>query len=74
MNVNIFAFFVGLFSSSGMSYDVAREAWNRTHEPTLSEMVEKAVEILSKNPKGFFLIVEGARKICNKVLVCSKNR
>lgn len=28
-------------------------------EPTLSEMTEKAIEILSKNEKGFFLFVEG---------------
>lgn len=29
--------------------------------PTLSEMAMKAIEILSQNPKGFFLFVEGGR-------------
>lgn len=28
-------------------------------EPTLSEMVQKAIEILSKHEEGFFLFVEG---------------
>ena len=28
-------------------------------EPSLAEMTEKAVKILSKNEKGFFLMVEG---------------
>lgn len=28
-------------------------------DPSLSEMVEVAIKILSKNPKGFFLLVEG---------------
>ena len=49
----------GLFSSSGMTYDILRKTKNRTFEPTLTEMVEKALEILKKNPKGFFLLVEG---------------
>jgi len=30
-------------------------------DPSLSEMVEVAIKILSKNPKGFFLLVEGGR-------------
>ena len=42
-----------------MSYDILREADNRTFEPTMLEMVEKALQILKKNPKGFFLLVEG---------------
>lgn len=28
-------------------------------EPSLEEMTEKAIKILSKNPAGFFLMVEG---------------
>lgn len=27
-------------------------------DPSLTEMTEKAIQILSKNPKGFFLFVE----------------
>lgn len=33
-------------------------------DPSLSEMVEVAVKILSKNPKGFFLLVEGRAPGC----------
>lgn len=28
-------------------------------EPSLAEMTEAAITILQKNPKGFFLLVEG---------------
>jgi alkaline phosphatase len=31
-----------------------------TNQPTLMEMTQKALDILSKNDKGFFLMVEGA--------------
>jgi alkaline phosphatase len=30
-------------------------------EPTLAELTEKAIEVLSKNTKGFFLMVEGSQ-------------
>lgn len=30
-------------------------------EPTLTKMVEKAIEVLSKNENGFFLFVESGR-------------
>ena len=49
---------VGLFTSSHMSYDLDRDA---TLEPSLAEMTSKAIDVLSKNPKGFFLMVEGGR-------------
>lgn len=28
-------------------------------DPTLSEMTEKAIELLSQNRKGYFLFIEG---------------
>lgn len=34
---------------------------NEVTEPSLSEMTEKAIEILSQNPDGFFLMVEGSQ-------------
>jgi alkaline phosphatase len=37
----------------------ADESMLRPYEPTLAEMTRKAIEILSQNPKGFFLLVEG---------------
>jgi alkaline phosphatase len=46
-----------------MTFVIEREEKNRTFEPTLEEMVEKALQILKKNEKGFFLLVEG--KKCN---------
>ncbi|HMW22126.1 MAG TPA: alkaline phosphatase [Burkholderiaceae bacterium] len=49
---------VGLFTSSHMSYDIDRDP---TVEPSLAEMTTKAIDILAKNPKGFFLMVEGGR-------------
>lgn len=49
---------LGLFTSSHMTYDLQRDA---TKEPSLSEMSQTAVKILSKNKKGFFLMVEGGR-------------
>ena len=42
-----------------MEYEILRPEKNITHQPSLMEMVEKAIKILSKNPKGFFLMVEG---------------
>lgn len=39
-----------------MQYELNR---NNLTDPSLSEMVEVALSILMKNPKGFFLLVEG---------------
>ena len=41
-----------------MSYNVDRDP---TREPSLAEMTAKAIDILSTNPKGYFLMVEGGR-------------
>jgi len=35
--------------------------FNRKSEPTLAEMTDKALEILSRNENGFFLMVEGSQ-------------
>jgi alkaline phosphatase len=43
-----------------MQYEADRAA-DRGGEPSLTEMTEKAIRILSKNPRGFFLNVEGGR-------------
>ncbi|XP_059142191.1 alkaline phosphatase-like [Physella acuta] len=48
----------GLFTSSHMTYELER---NPTEEPSLTEMVDKAIRILRKNPKGYFLLIEGGR-------------
>ncbi|CAD5117035.1 DgyrCDS5862 [Dimorphilus gyrociliatus] len=53
-------YLLGLFNPSHMQYEAHRseDIWK---EPSLSEMVEKAIKILKKNPKGYFLLVEGGR-------------
>jgi alkaline phosphatase len=51
----------GLFSASGFPSAIDRQPHHQTGVPTLSQMTEKALEILSKNPKGFFLMVEGGQ-------------
>ncbi|XP_072295269.1 alkaline phosphatase-like [Eucyclogobius newberryi] len=51
-------FLMGLFETKDLRYELDRDP---ATDPSLSEMVEKAIQILSKNPKGFFLFVEGGR-------------
>ena len=41
-----------------MKYEVERTA-DKAGEPSIEEMTKKAIEILQKNPKGYFLLVEG---------------
>jgi alkaline phosphatase len=48
----------GVFTSSHMSYELDRDA---SKEPSLTEMTLKAMDVLSKNSKGYFLMVEGGR-------------
>jgi len=49
---------VGLFTMDHMAYDLDRIPAN---EPSLAEMTGKAIDVLAKNQKGFFLMVEGGR-------------
>ena len=51
---------LGLFESSHLQYELERSS-SKEMEPSLTEMTEKTLAILSKNPKGFFLMVEGGR-------------
>ncbi|MBI3801770.1 MAG: alkaline phosphatase [Deltaproteobacteria bacterium] len=51
---------LGLFERSHMKYEVDR-ATDTGGEPSLAEMTGKAIDILAKNKKGFFLMVEGGR-------------
>nr|XP_046248803.1 alkaline phosphatase-like [Scatophagus argus] len=51
-------FLMGLFEPSDCRYELDRDP---SMDPSLTEMVEKAIKILSKNPKGYFLFVEGGR-------------
>ena len=47
-----------LFDKQAMPYDLDR---NPDLIPSISEMTSKAIEILNKNPNGFFLMVEGSK-------------
>jgi alkaline phosphatase len=53
---------IGLFdqalSQGHMSYEIDRDA---TKEPSLAQMTTKAIDLLSKNANGYFLMVEGGR-------------
>lgn len=48
----------GSFAEAGMERDIDRDP---IKEPSLAEMTQKALTILSRNPKGFFLMVEGSQ-------------
>lgn len=52
---------LGLFEPSHMQYESDRTASSTPGEPSIAEMTEKAIKILQKNRKGYFLLVEGGR-------------
>ncbi|MDR3590785.1 MAG: alkaline phosphatase [Negativicutes bacterium] len=49
---------VGVYNSSHLTWEIDRD---ETQEPSLAEMTGKAISILNKNNKGFFIMVEGGR-------------
>lgn len=51
----------GLFDDDHMLYELQRVNQTKTDEPSLADMTRTAIEVLSKNPKGFLLMVEGGR-------------
>ncbi|MEK3951715.1 alkaline phosphatase [Paenibacillus sp. FSL H7-0703] len=48
----------GSFSPEALEYNLDRDV---SKEPSLAEMTSKAIDVLSKNDKGFFLMVEGSK-------------
>ena len=55
---------LGLFNDSAMpdAFVSNEDLKTPSHTvPSLTEMADKSIEILSKNPKGFFLMVEGGQ-------------
>ncbi|NXK17226.1 PPBI phosphatase, partial [Arenaria interpres] len=51
-------YLMGLFEPGDMKYNLTRDT---TTDPSLAEMTEAAITILSRNPNGFYLFVEGGR-------------
>lgn len=49
---------LGLFSMSHMDYEIDRYA---DEQPSLSEMTEKTLELLSADEDGYFVMIEGSR-------------
>lgn len=47
----------GLFADKSFAYDIDRDP---AKEPSLAEMTAKALEVLSQDPDGFVLMVEGS--------------
>ncbi|XP_058389417.1 intestinal-type alkaline phosphatase-like [Diceros bicornis minor] len=49
---------MGLFEPADMKYEAQRDL---ALDPSLTEMTEAALSVLSRNPSGFYLFVEGGR-------------
>ncbi|KFQ95711.1 Alkaline phosphatase, tissue-nonspecific isozyme, partial [Nipponia nippon] len=56
LNLSRVDFLLGLFEPGDMVYELDR---NNETDPSLTEMVAVAIRMLQKNPRGFFLLVEG---------------
>ena len=50
----------GMFAPDSMAYEIDRVELAPS-EPSLAEMTAKAIDLLSENEKGFFLMVEGSK-------------
>uniref|UniRef100_A0A3B4ZD56 Alkaline phosphatase n=1 Tax=Stegastes partitus TaxID=144197 RepID=A0A3B4ZD56_9TELE len=51
-------YLMALFEPGDLRFDVERDP---KMDPSIAETTEKAIRILQKNPRGFFLLVEGGR-------------
>jgi alkaline phosphatase len=51
---------LGLFEPDHMQYEHDRPQ-DRAGEPSLADMARSAIGVLSRNPRGYFLLVEGGR-------------
>ncbi len=52
---------LGLFEPSHMQYEADRATKDGKGEPSIAEMTKAAIARLSRNPKGYVLMVEGGR-------------
>ncbi|XP_046891984.1 alkaline phosphatase, tissue-nonspecific isozyme [Hypomesus transpacificus] len=51
-------YLIALFEPGDLRFDVERDP---RMDPSIAETTEKAIRILRRNPRGFFLLVEGGR-------------
>ncbi|XP_059170475.1 alkaline phosphatase, tissue-nonspecific isozyme-like [Physella acuta] len=58
VNLDKTDYLLGLFNQDHMNDEKSRDP---TKEPSIVDMTEKAIKILQKNKKGFFLFVEGGK-------------
>lgn len=58
MNIILFHHLAGIFANGHLKFDHERDTGPKGM-PSLANMTSKAIEILSKNRKGFILVVEG---------------
>ncbi|XP_055689474.1 membrane-bound alkaline phosphatase-like [Lutzomyia longipalpis] len=58
VDTNNTSYLLGLFASEHMKYSLEAD---HEKEPSLAEMTKTAIEMLSKEKRGFFLFVEGAK-------------
>ncbi len=59
----------GLFEPSHMKYEADREKespGDEWQEPTLTELVDKAIRVLRRGDNGYFLFVEGRNRNAEK--------
>ncbi|MHC1746562.1 MAG: alkaline phosphatase [Negativicutes bacterium] len=50
----------GMFGTDDMAYEMDRRVL-APQQPSLAEMTQKAIDLLSQNQKGFFLFIEGSK-------------
>ncbi len=60
IDINTTEHLLALFDYSHMAYEVDRKD-DSAGEPSLTQMTGKAIELLKKNKKGYFLMVEAGR-------------
>ncbi|XP_066565145.1 alkaline phosphatase [Amia ocellicauda] len=58
VNPNTTDYLMALFEPGDLRFEMERDP---AMDPSIVETMEKAIQILQKNPKGFFLLVEGGR-------------
>lgn len=58
---NEYEYVLGLFSNGHMAFELDRKKVSPPQEPSIVDMTLKAIEMLSRNPNGYFLLVESGK-------------